>query len=47
MINDLIQNQQKLIEVKEKSKKFVAHQQQATRKITGYISTKNKIKKEE
>jgi 3-deoxy-D-manno-octulosonic-acid transferase len=41
MINDLIQNQQKLIEVKEKSKKFVAHQQQATRKITGYILTKN------
>lgn len=41
MINDLIQNQQKLIEVKEKSKKFVTDQQQATRKITGYILTKN------
>jgi len=41
MINDLIQNQQKLFEVKEKSKKFVTDQQQATRVITGYILTKN------
>ena len=37
MINDLIQNHQKLLEVKEKSKKFVANQQQATRKIAKHI----------
>mgnify|MGYP001244089215 CR=1 FL=1 len=36
-INDLIQNHQKLLEVKEKSKKFVANQQQATRKIAKHI----------
>lgn len=41
MINDLIQDTQKLLEVKGKSRKFVANQRQATRKITGYILTKN------